>query len=49
MVAIYFAYYNFCRVHQTLWDTRAMEAGLIDHVWNIEELVTLLELKGAAA
>ena len=39
MVAIYFAYYNFCRVHQTLRVTPAMEAGLADHVWTVEELV----------
>ncbi len=43
MVAIYFAYYNFCRVHQTLRVTPAMEAGLADHVWSVSELVNLLE------
>ena len=42
MVAIYHAYYNFCRVHQTLRVTPAMEAELTDHVWSIEELVTLM-------
>src|SRR5664279_2407781 len=42
-VAIYHAYYNFCRVHQTLRVTPAMEAGLTDHVWSIGELVGLLE------
>jgi IS1 family transposase len=42
MVAIYFAYYNFCRVHQTLRVTPAMEAGIADHVWAMEELVALL-------
>jgi hypothetical protein len=41
-VALYFAYYNFCRVHQTLRVTPAMEAGLTDHVWNVDELVGLL-------
>jgi hypothetical protein len=45
MVAIYHAYYNFCRVHQTLRVTPAMEAGLTDHVWGIEELVELLDRK----
>ena len=40
--AIYFMYYNFCRVHQTLRVTPAMEAGLADHVWSIEELVAVL-------
>jgi IS1 family transposase len=43
MVAIYHAYYNFCRVHQTLRVTPAMEAGLTDHVWSLEELVGLLD------
>ena len=42
MIAIYFAYYNFCRVHQTLRVTPAMEAGLSDHVWSLQELVDLL-------
>jgi len=41
--AIYFAYYNFCRVHQTLRVTPAMEAGLADHIWSLTELVGLLE------
>jgi hypothetical protein len=38
--ALPFAYYNFCRVHQTLRVTPAMEAGLTDHVWTIAELIT---------
>jgi IS1 family transposase len=41
-VALYFAYYNFCRVHQTLRVTPAMGAGLTDHVWGIDELCGLL-------
>jgi IS1 family transposase len=40
-VALYFMHYNFCRVHKTLRVTPAMEAGLADHVWTIEELVSL--------
>ena len=32
MVALYFMYYNFGRVHQTLRVTPAMEAGTADHV-----------------
>jgi IS1 family transposase len=43
MLAIYFLYYNFCRVHQTLRVTPAMEAGITNHVWSIEEMVTLLD------
>jgi len=42
MVALYFMYYNFGRVHQTLRVTPAMEAGLASHVWTIEEIVGLL-------
>jgi IS1 family transposase len=42
MVALYFMYYNFGRVHQTLRVTPAMQAGLSDHVWSIEEIVDLL-------
>jgi len=41
-VALYFMYYNFCRVHSTLRVTPAMEAGLVDHVWSIEKLAALL-------
>lgn len=41
-VALHFMYYNFCRVHKTLRVTPAMEAGLADHVWTLEELIGLL-------
>lgn len=41
-VTLYVAFYNLCRVHQTLRCTPAMEAGITDHVW------TILELLGAA-
>jgi len=37
--ALHFAYYNFCRIHQTLRVTPAMEAGLADHAWKLEELL----------
>ena len=42
MVALFFLYYNFCRVHSTLRVTPAMESGISDHVWTIEELSGLL-------
>jgi len=41
MVAIHAAYYNFGRVHKTLRVTPAMEDGLADHVWSLEEIVLL--------
>ena len=40
--SLYFMYYNFARIHQTLRVTPAMEAGIADHVWSIEEIVSLL-------
>jgi hypothetical protein len=48
-VALWFMYYNFCRVHQTLRVTPAMEAGLSNHVWSLDELVGLLEHNSAEA
>jgi IS1 family transposase len=42
-VALWFMYYNFCRVHQTLRVTPAMETGISNHVWSVEELVGLTE------
>jgi IS1 family transposase len=41
-VALHFMYYNFAKIHQTLRVTPAMEAGVSDHVWSLEELVGLL-------
>jgi len=37
--ALHFAYYNFCKVHQSLRVTPAMEAGITDHIWSLEELL----------
>ncbi len=42
-VALHFMYYNFCRVHQTLRVTPAMEAKVSDHVWEIEEILKLMD------
>ena len=42
-VSLHFMYYNFARVHQTLRVTPAMEAGISDHVWSLEEIVGLLD------
>lgn len=38
-VALHFAHYNFCRVHQSLRVTPAMAAGLTDHIWELDELL----------
>jgi hypothetical protein len=42
-IALRYMHYNFCRIHMSLRVTPAMEAGISDHVWNIEELVKLME------
>jgi IS1 family transposase len=43
-IALHFFHYNFIRVHQTLRVTPAMEAGITDHIWTIEELVSLMSV-----
>ena len=40
--SLYFMYYNFCRIHQTLRVTPAMEAGVTDRLWEIEDIISLL-------
>ena len=42
-VAIYFMWYTFAKIHQTLRITPAMAAGVTDHVWDAEDIVALLE------
>jgi len=42
VLALHFMYYNFARVHKTLRVTPAMEAGITDYVWTIEEIVNLI-------
>jgi IS1 family transposase len=42
-IAIHFMYYNFCRIHQSLRVTPAMAAGLTDRVWEISDLVKLID------
>jgi hypothetical protein len=39
MIALWFAFYNFARVHSTLRVTPAMAAGLTNHVWSLDELM----------
>ena len=42
-VSLHFMHYNFARIHKTLRVTPAMEAGLTDHVWTLEEIAALAE------
>jgi IS1 family transposase len=41
-IAIHYMHYNYCRVHQSLRVTPAMESGLAHHVWTVDNLIALL-------
>ncbi len=42
-VALHFMYYNFGRVHKSLRVTPAMESGVSDHIWSLEEIASLAQ------
>ncbi len=42
-VALFAMYYNFCKLHRTLRVTPATEAGVSDHVWDVIDIVKLVE------
>jgi hypothetical protein len=42
-VALHFAYYNFVRIHQTLRMSPAMAAGVTDRLWEMSDLVAIVE------
>jgi hypothetical protein len=42
-VALHFMYYNFGRIHKSLRVPRAMQAGIADHVWTLDEIVGLAD------
>ncbi len=41
-VSLHFMHYNFARIHKTLRVTPAMEAGISDHIWSLEEIAGLV-------
>ena len=41
MIALHYMHYNFCRIHKSLRVTPTMEAGVSDHVWELEEIARL--------
>ena len=45
-VALHYMFYNFGRIHKSLRVTPAMEAGISDHVWTLEEIAALVDTKG---
>jgi IS1 family transposase len=46
-IALHFAYYNFVRIHQTLRMTPAMAAGVTDKLWEMADLVAIVEAADA--
>lgn len=42
-LALYFAFYNFCRIHKSLRVTPAMAAGITDHLWSLEDIVAKID------
>lgn len=44
-VSLHFMHYNFVRIHQTLRVTPAMEAGITDHLWSLEDIAELADKK----
>jgi hypothetical protein len=36
-------FYNFAKINQALRVTPAMEAGMADHIWTIEEIAALAD------
>lgn len=44
-IALHFMHYNFARIHKSLRLTPAMEAGLSDHVWTLEEIANLAPIE----
>jgi IS1 family transposase len=44
-LALYFAFYNFCRIHKTLKVTPAMAAGVTDKLWSLEDIAERIEAR----
>lgn len=42
-LALYFAFYNFCRIHKSLKVTPAMAAGITDRLWSLEDIVAKID------
>jgi hypothetical protein len=42
-VALHYTFYNFAKIHKSLRVTPAMQAGISDHVWSLEEIAKLAD------
>ena len=38
-IALYVTHYNFCRIHEAIRITPAMQLGITDHVWSVSEML----------
>lgn len=45
-ISLFHMHYNFCRIHKSLRVTPAMEAGIADHVWEVGEVLEMVETTG---
>ncbi len=49
MLALFFMYYNFCRIHQSLRVTPAMAAGVSTRGWELSDVIALIDSASKAA
>lgn len=42
-LALYFAFYNFCRIHKSLKVTPAMAAGITDRLWSFDDIIAKMD------
>ncbi len=47
-LALYFAFYNFCRIHKSLKVSPAMAAGITDKLWSLEDIAERIEAAAPA-
>ena len=48
-LALYFAFYNFCRIHKTLRVSPAMAAGITDRLWSLDDVVAKIDAMAPAS
>lgn len=47
-LALYFAFYNFCRIHKSLRVTPAMAAGITDRLWSLDDILAKIDAMAPA-
>ena len=47
-LALYFAFYNFCRIHRTLRMSPAMAAGITDRLWSLKDVIARIDAAAPA-